>query len=531
MKDYKFKESTDDRYSSMAVYDVDNDGINEIIAGTDNGLIDVLDGENLEKKFTITSASGKRINGIVVDDLNFDNKPDYIFSSDGIIHIYSDSNQYMTTKKYGDGVGIYNGIKVVDLDKDNQKEIMVGTYSSILELSTSCYKCNWFKNDKKVSHVGCDEKNGSIAIQTTQGLKPYEFKWSDNNTDSVRTGLDSGLFVVNIEDSNGCEIVDSVLVEQAKLIADPIFSNESCKPGNDASASVNITTGTPPYNYKWSNGSVFPSISNLSKGNYSLSITDSNKCTFNHEFALLKDTLKLFLEVEDPTCFGFSNGSIDSKIFGAFPFSIKWNNGETIEDLDFLPVGKYTMQITDSKGCTASDSVLLKQPNEIITELTSEPDKKNTIFGDGTATISVIGGVTPYQIKWGDSFNQTTNKAINLLAGTYPVQLRDANNCYKLDTVVVLLDTTLSINHSDFDKNISIFPNPSNGIVYIKTTNLLSFNIEVFTTLGKNIYSRKVDVLEGERASIDLSSFEPGAYNVRITNEFAEINRLIYLSK
>ncbi|MBK7879566.1 MAG: SprB repeat-containing protein [Saprospiraceae bacterium] len=47
----------------------------------------------------------------------------------------------------------------------------------------------------------------------------------------------------------------------------------------NGSATANASGGTSPYTYNWSNGGTTQSISNLSAGNYSVTVTDSKGCT------------------------------------------------------------------------------------------------------------------------------------------------------------------------------------------------------------------------------------------------------------
>jgi hypothetical protein len=60
--------------------------------------------------------------------------------------------------------------------------------------------------------------------------------------------------------------------------ATPFINNESCSGCNDGSVSLQVTGGTSPFIYSWSNGSTSKNITDLSSGTYSVIVTDLNNC-------------------------------------------------------------------------------------------------------------------------------------------------------------------------------------------------------------------------------------------------------------
>lgn len=76
--------------------------------------------------------------------------------------------------------------------------------------------------------------------------------------------------------SNGCGIPD--------LIAEPVVKHTSSQFGNDGAIYLNIASGIPPYNIAWNSGSNLDSLTNLTTGDYSVSITDSLDRELNLSF-------------------------------------------------------------------------------------------------------------------------------------------------------------------------------------------------------------------------------------------------------
>ena len=49
--------------------------------------------------------------------------------------------------------------------------------------------------------------------------------------------------------------------------------------GSDAMIDVNVSGGTAPYSFEWSNGASTEDLTNIPGGYYALTITDANFCT------------------------------------------------------------------------------------------------------------------------------------------------------------------------------------------------------------------------------------------------------------
>ena len=62
-------------------------------------------------------------------------------------------------------------------------------------------------------------------------------------------------------------------------------------------------------------------------------------------------------------CFGGATGSIDISVIGGTPsYTYAWASGATTEDISGLPIGSYSVQITDVNGCQVSYSATISQP-------------------------------------------------------------------------------------------------------------------------------------------------------------------------
>ena len=91
--------------------------------------------------------------------------------------------------------------------------------------------------------------------------------------------LDSGLYIYSLFDSNLCSKTDTILIAKPdELQITDSVTNILCSSDTNASIFINIQGGTKPYSYNWSNGSTDSNLTNISSGQYYVSISDSQSC-------------------------------------------------------------------------------------------------------------------------------------------------------------------------------------------------------------------------------------------------------------
>ena len=524
-------QSSSSGYSAIALADIDNDGNKEIIAGKTNGTIDIVNPVDFQIKSTINIGNTNKIDGLQVANLNNDSAPEIIFTSNGNVFFYADSNKYKVSKKYSNVAGAYDGLKVRDINADSKKEVILGSSVILFEIPSDCYECMWFSTQINFENVSCGTTNDGSIVVIPSGIYPYTYQWSNGCTDSLNTNLTVGTYIVTVTDNMGCFVIDTVNIQQSQLSANYLSTNETCSPSNDGTASVVITQGTAPFTYQWSTGATSSSITNLSQGSYSVTVSDSKNCILNHTFVIQKDTLYQYFTKTDATCYGLHDGSIQLYPQGTSPYVYSWNTGQSSSYLYNLAAGLYTVTVTDAHGCTSEDSISIYEPTEIQTQVTTTSDNVSTGFGEGSATVNAIGGMPPYSIAWNDPFMQTTVTAINLLAGTYIVTITDNNGCVATDTAIVT--TTNNINEAELLSEIKLYPNPTNGILYSKFdfNEVQNLTINIYNVLGKIVHSMKINDIRKMLIPIDISAFESGIYDVNIYNNKFNFNYRIQLIK
>ena len=328
--------------------------------------------------------------------------------------------------------GIPAGTYMVTLNDDNgctaNAEIVVGEpptgiSSEILQTVQGCF--------------GQSQNQLMVNAQGGFGTN-YQFEWSNGQTTSTATNLDTISYTVTITDENGCQITDSFApVDLLPIDFEIIQSRPTCPGFTDGRLGVtNLSGGAgtadSDYTIQWGNNTVGEFIENLAGGQiYAVTVTDNQGC-FTAKERLLDDAVQLDFNVTTSpvTCFGFSNGSAEvidlPGDISTYTFDWGANSGnQTTSTADQLAAGAYTLLLNDG-GCTYARSVVIEEPTAINIAFSTTD---NVCFGDaqGTINTTISGGTPQYRISW--SNGGSTSNLDGLLAGTYTATVVDGNGC------------------------------------------------------------------------------------------------------
>lgn len=236
------------------------------------------------------------------------------------------------------------------------------------------------------------------------------------------------------------------------------ISDVSCFGLNDGTIALTQLNGVGSVQTAWSTGTntlqntTSQTYSNLSGGNYNLTITDSSGCVFDTSFVvsepdelILNTVVSTYASGTNISCAGSEDGSIDLTISnGAMPLSFDWNSttGTGLiagqEDQANLSSGLYTVVITDSNNCQTTANYTLTAPDSLEVDYVTSvfPSGSNiSCFGenDGAINLTVNGGNGPYQYEWNSSSNAAITQGqanqSGLYTGNYAVLISDLNGC------------------------------------------------------------------------------------------------------
>ncbi|NVJ45933.1 MAG: hypothetical protein HWE07_02365, partial [Cytophagia bacterium] len=245
------------------------------------------------------------------------------------------------------------------------------------------------------------------------------------------------LVAINVTNKTSCKNDSS---EEPTIVLSTNTTNVTCNGEADGSIDLIVTGGSGPFTYTWSSGQVSKDISGLTAGGYSVLVTDNNGCHASLTVTVLEpQALELSTTVEDITCYGAADGSIDLQVSGGVaPYLYSWNSGSTSEDLSGLTAGVYEVTVEDYYGCIAVTSVTITEPTSLSVS-SNHTEVSNASASDGSIDLTVTGGTAPYTYAW--SNGKVTQDINNLLAGTYTVVVTDNNGCSEITTVTLNVES------------------------------------------------------------------------------------------
>ena len=298
-----------------------------------------------------------------------------------------------------------------------------------------------------LQHVSCTgASDGTVVANATGGSGIYQYLWNTGDTLAQIDSLQSGYYSVAVSDTNGCVAIDSVLIDEPMILSATVLSLNptSCFNTCDGSSTVQASGGTAPYNYLWdvnTGSQTGPEAVNLCPDTFIVSVIDFNGCgVLTSAIITAPDTIILSDSIVSASCFSYADGSVFTEVVNAVnPITYQWADtnyvlSQTGSELLNVPSGDYFVHITDSLGCQLLDTFHIAQPDLLTTSLFSI---SAICHGDTTGSIqqNVVGGTSPYSFLWnnGDTLQDLTG----LGAGTYSVQILDANQCSYIDSIIV----------------------------------------------------------------------------------------------
>lgn len=311
----------------------------------------------------------------------------------------------------------------------------------------------------------CPGQEGVIKVKFT-GTGPFMLEYTlngdlqpiiENITDNPYMLVinQPGLYTIAaVYDSLGCKGPGqgALLVITSSLTMTGVATNVKCFGQANGSINTTVVGGQGPMNYTWEGPTTIanvPDPTNLLAGIYTVTVTDffgcQNTLTFNvSEPAAI---LPVIDNIVSPNCINANGGAINISVTGGTPgYTYVWNNGFTGQDLQNIPIGTYTVTVTDQSNCartaTATVTGNFTPPIADATVTGSISCANPTLVLNGTNSSSGPGFTYNWTANPGNiqSGGTTTTPTVTQ-AGTYTIVVTNTGNgCTASDQVQVTAD-------------------------------------------------------------------------------------------
>lgn len=407
----------------------------------------------------------------------------------------------------------------------------------------------------------CGESNGYARIQadTISGINTF-YLYDDNDNliseDTVYTEfieyttLSGGVYNVVASDNAGCTaqtgnflITSGTPLDFGFYVVNDGLCNGTREVYFSASTAVTVTeevhtgkvyvtglTGNPPFTYLWSNGSTGTTITGLTQGAYSCTITSGDGCVVTKAATVgTFDPLGLgsWTSVQ-PTCFN-SDGSATLTITGGTgPYYYSASNGTTLvsysQSITFsgLPGGVFSVDVTDASLCKNTFNTLLVNPGTfLVVDIITENSTCNS--QNGKITVNLRGGspaytytlVSPTSNIETVTTNSVTQIFDNLSTGEYTLIISDNGECIFQQIIPIIASDKFNVNVVTTDGVCGL----PQGKVDVNISGNVSYPVNYVLSNG---YSNLGSFLSG----VTFTSLDSGDYTIIITDfDGCSINR------
>jgi gliding motility-associated-like protein len=281
--------------------------------------------------------------------------------------------------------------------------------------------------------ASCGSGNGMITVSPSGGVSPYSYSFDGEPWQ--RSGYHSataGTHTVDVRDATGAVVSATAIVANNGSAPTATVTNIKQPTGcttKDGSLTIKAAGGTPPYSYslagyRWQSSATF---SNLTSGNYRLSVVDAKGCTYSTSYTLY-GCVSVTTSGTNATCSN-NDGTLTVEVHDAHPpytFSLDGINYRGSGTFTGLSAGVYTIRVKDGRGQVSLFSSTLGYSCGLTLSGTGT-DMTCGGSPDGTITAKAAGGAPPYSYTIDGIHFQSNNVFKGLLSGVYTVMVKDAS--------------------------------------------------------------------------------------------------------
>ncbi|TAL62002.1 MAG: hypothetical protein EPN85_03510, partial [Bacteroidetes bacterium] len=316
--------------------------------------------------------------------------------------------------------------------------LCAGTHTVLISDNNNCVKSDTITVGQPlgvpitvtVTPTSCGLKSGTAvaSVSGTGAIPPFSYLWTTGSIGTSVSGLDAGIYRINVTDGNGCFGFADAFVTSSNgpTITTGSVTPVSCFGLSDGAINISVTGGSTPYTYFWSNGQTTEDVSNLSYGPYEVKVIDATGClVMKNIFVNQPALLSLNTSTIASGC-AATNGSASVAVSGGIsPYTYLWSAGGTTSAKSALGAGIYEVEVTDSNGCFDSTLIAVQDSGGPIVVV----DTIVAASCGGSGFVLLVpqdsAAIAAYQWNTGSTAQNLTNAT----PGNYGVVITDTSGC------------------------------------------------------------------------------------------------------
>jgi hypothetical protein len=338
--------------------------------------------------------------------------------------------------------------------------------------------------------------------------------WDDTDTDGIQDANETGINGITVQLYDGAALVATTITANG---GQWYFNNSNVNQNGATELKPNTTYTIRVLNTAFPSGQVLSTANVGGAGQPDVRDSDAILVSGNAEIAYTTGsygqsdhTLDIGFMMEpcdltaaangtNVSCNGGNNGTASATPSGNIgAVTYLWSNSSTTASISNLVAGAYTVTISQSATCTATASYEVTQPTAI--NLTcNKTDVTSNGGADGSASVTAIGGTSPYTYLW--NTGETTATISNKTAATYTVVVTDNNGCTASCQSVIVQPIFIVVNSIDV-------------LCFGASTG----TIDITASGGTGIYTYDWADITGSSDSEDRTNLAAGTYNITITD-------------
>ena len=388
-----------------------------------------------------------------------------------------------------------------------------------------------------VQNTTCGINNGSVTGSSTSLYSSTDFFLYDVNNNYIKSAntvtnsavfgeLSAGTYYLGVIDLGGCTAFTPTFIVQESENLDfglYVVPNSSCGGSPIGKIFVTGQTGQAPFSYLWNDGQTGSTITGLTSGLYSVTVTDAYGCTLSKSATITDVSPIVFglFTATEPTCLQ-SNGVINLTITGGTsPFYYSASTGNvlvsysTTFSISGLSAGQYNFLVTDAGLCQMTAGITLETPGG-LTSVTVQGQNSTCSTNNGSILVNVVGGTVPYTYTLiyptGNQLNisnsQTSQIFQNLSGGTYSVAVSDNSGCSFLQELTLLTQNKFTVSTQVLGTSCG----QSNGSVTIFTSSGATLPLDYSVDGIQN-------VIDTNLSAVTFNNLSSGTHIVTVTDD------------